>query len=163
MTPWTAAHQASLSSTISWSLLKFMSIESVMLSKQLIQLSPLLLFALNLSQYRGLFQWVGSLHQVAKVWSFIFSNSPSNGYLRLISCKIDWFDLLSVQGTLRSLLQHHSSKVSVLWCLDYTSLCRQCLLFNSLSLSYERMIDDLKLWVAVFQAKWGCEMSFPSK
>ena len=116
VTSWTIARQVPQSSTVSWSLLKFMSIESVMLSKQLIQLSPLLLFALNLSQYRGLFQWVGSLHQVAKVWSFIFSNSPSNGYLRLISCKIDWFDLLSVQGTLKSLIQHHILKSSVLWC-----------------------------------------------
>ena len=116
VTSWTIARQVPQSSTVSWSLLKFMSIESVMLSKQLIQLSPLLLFALNLSQYRGLFQWVGSLHQVAKVWSFIFSNSPSNGYLRLISCKIDWFDLLSVQGTLKSLIQHYILKSSVLWC-----------------------------------------------
>ena len=116
VTSWNIARQVPQSSTVSWSLLKFMSIESVMLSKQLIQLSPLLLFALNLSQYRGLFQWVGSLHQVAKVWSFIFSNSPSNGYLRLISCKIDWFDLLSVQGTLKSLIQHYILKSSVLWC-----------------------------------------------
>ena len=116
VTSWTIARQVPQSSTVSWSLLKFMSIESVMLSKQLIQLSPLLLFALNLSQYWGLFQWVGSLHQVAKVWSFIFSNSPSNGYLRLISCKIDWFDLLSVQGTLKSLIQHYILKSSVLWC-----------------------------------------------
>ena len=116
VTSWTIARQVPQSSTVSWSLLKFMSIESVMLSKQLIQLSPLLLFALNLSQYRGLFQWVGCLHQVAKVWSFIFSNSPSNGYLRLISCKIDWFDLLSVQGTLKSLIQHYILKSSVLWC-----------------------------------------------
>ena len=68
-----------------------------------------------------------------KYCSFSFRISPCNEYSGLISFGFDWFDLLSVQGTLRSLLQHHSSKVSVLWCLDYTSLCRQCLLFIILS------------------------------
>ena len=70
--------------------------------------------AFNLSQHQGLFQWVSSLHQVAKVWSFSFSISPCNEYSGLISFKIYRFDLLAVQGTLKSLLQHHSSKASVL-------------------------------------------------
>ena len=65
-------------------------------------------------QHQGLFQWVSSLHQVAKYWSFSFSTSPSNEYSKLISLRIDWFDLLAVQGTLKSLLQHHSSKASIL-------------------------------------------------
>ena len=75
--------------------------------------SPL---ALNLSQLQGLFQWVCSSHQVAKVLSFSFSISPSYKYSGLISFRIDWFDLLAVQGTLKSLLQYHSSKASVFQC-----------------------------------------------
>ena len=73
--------------------------------------SPL---AFNLSQHQGLFQWVSSSHQVEKDWSFSFSISPSNEYSGLTSFKIDWFDLLAVQGSLKSLLHHHSSKASVL-------------------------------------------------
>ena len=71
--------------------------------------------ALNLSQHQGLFKWASSSHQVAKVWSFRFSISPSNEYSGLISFRIDCLDLLAVQGTLKSLLQHHSSKESILW------------------------------------------------
>ena len=70
--------------------------------------------AFNLSQHQGLFQWVSSSNQVAKYWSFSFSISLSNEYSGLISFRMDWFDLLAVQGTLKSLLQHHSSKASVL-------------------------------------------------
>ena len=98
-TPWTAAHQAPLSFSISWSLLKFMSIDLMMLFHSLPSPSP---FAFNLSQHRGLLQWVGSSHS--------FSISPSNEYLGLISCKTDWLYLLSVQGTLKNLLQHHNLK-----------------------------------------------------
>ena len=72
--------------------------------------------AFKLSQHQGLFQWVDPSHQVAKYWSFSFSISPSNEYLGLISFRMDWLDLLAVQGTLKSLLQHHSSKASVLSC-----------------------------------------------
>ena len=75
--------------------------------------------AFNLSQHRGLFQWVSSLHQVAKYWSFRFSISPSNEYSGLISFRMDWLDLLAVQGTLKSLLQHHSSKPSILRCSTF--------------------------------------------
>ena len=71
--------------------------------------------ALNLSQHQGLFKWVSSLHQVPKYWSFSFSISPSNEYSGLISFRIDRLDLLTVQGTLKSLLQHPSSKASILW------------------------------------------------
>ena len=70
--------------------------------------------ALDLSQHQGLFQWVSSSHQVANYWSFSFSISPSNEYSGPISFRMDWLDLLAVQGTLKSLLQHHSSKVSIL-------------------------------------------------
>ena len=72
--------------------------------------------AFNLSQHQGLFQWVSSSHQMAKYWSFSFSISPSNEYSGLISFRIYWFDLLAIQVTLKSLLQHHSSKASILQC-----------------------------------------------
>ena len=72
--------------------------------------------AFNLSQYQGLFQWVSSSHQVAKILEFRFIISPSNEYSGLISFSIDWFGLLAVQGTPKSLLQHHSSKTLILWC-----------------------------------------------
>ena len=75
--------------------------------------SPL---AFNLSQHQGLFKWVSSLHQVAKYWSFSFNISPSNEYSGLISFRMDWLDLLAVQRTLKSLLQHHSSKASIFMC-----------------------------------------------
>ena len=71
--------------------------------------------AVNLSQEQGLFKWVISSHQVAKYWSFSFNISPSNEYSGLISFRMDWLDLLAVQGTLKSFLQHYSSKASVLW------------------------------------------------
>ena len=80
--------------------------------------SPSLL-ALNLSPDQDLFQWVGSLHQVAKVWRFSLSTSPSNEYSGLTSFRIDWFDLLAVQGTLKSPLQHHNFQVSILLCLAF--------------------------------------------
>ena len=71
--------------------------------------------ALNLSQHQGLFQWVSFLHQLAKYWSFSFSISPSSEYSGLTSFRIDWFDLLAVQVTLNSVLQHHSLKTLILW------------------------------------------------
>ena len=73
-------------------------------------------FTFNLSQHQGLFQWVISSHKVAKYWSFSFSISPSNEHPGLISFRMDWLDLLAVPGTLKSLLQHHSSKASILQC-----------------------------------------------
>ena len=104
MTPWTAAHQAPLSFTTSWSLLKFMSSESVMLSNHLILCYPLLLLPSIFPSIR-LFSNESALHiRWPKYWSF--SISTSNEYSGLISFRIVWFDLLAVQGTLRSLLQH---------------------------------------------------------
>ena len=113
MTPWTAAHQPSLSITNSWSLLKLMSIESVMLSNHLILCRPLLLPSIFPSI--GVFSNESALCiRWPKYWSFSFNISPSNEHPGLISFRMDWLDLLAVQGTLKSLLQHHSSKASVL-------------------------------------------------
>ena len=112
-TPWTRAYQAPLSFTNSQSLFKFMSIESVILSNHPLPFSSP--FAFNLFQHQGLFQWVGSLHQVTKVVMLQLQHQSSNEYSGLISFKIDWFNLLAVQGTLRSLLQHHNLKASILW------------------------------------------------
>ena len=107
--------QASLSFTISRSLLKLMSIELVMPSNYLILCRPLLLPPSILPSIR-VFSNDSALHiRWPKYWSFSFSISPSNDYSGLISFRIDWFDLLEVQGTLKSLLQHHSSKASILW------------------------------------------------
>ena len=111
-TPRTAASQASLSITNSWGLLKLMSIEVVMLSNHLILCHPLFLLSSIFSSIR-VFSNELILHmRRTKYWSF--SISPSNEYSGLTSFKIDWFDLLAVQGTLKSLLQHHSSKASIL-------------------------------------------------
>ena len=112
-TPWTAAWQASMSITNSQSLLKLISIESWCHPTSHPLLSPSRP-AFNLSQHQGLFHWVSSLHQVAKVLEFQLQISPSNEYSRLTSLRRDWFYLLAVQGTLKSLLQHHSSKASIL-------------------------------------------------
>ena len=111
-TPWTAAGQAFLSFFVSWGLLKFMSIESVVPSPS--HLLPLPLFAFSLSQHRSLFQWISSSIRWLKHWRFNFNISPPNEYLELISFRIDWFDLFAVQGTLKSLLQHHNSEASIL-------------------------------------------------
>ena len=114
MTPWTAAGQASLSITNSWSLLKLISIESVMTSNHLILCRPLLLLPSIFPSIR-VFSNESALHiRWRKYWSFSLSISPSNEYSGLISFRMDWLDLLAVQGTLKSLLQHHSSKASIL-------------------------------------------------
>ena len=114
ITPWTAAHQASLSITKSWSLLKVVSIESVMPSNHLILCRPLLLLPSIFPSIR-VFSNQSVLHiRWPKYWSFSFSISPSNEYSGLVSFRMDWFDLLAVQETLKSLLQHHSSKASIL-------------------------------------------------
>ena len=112
-TPRTAACQASLSFTISWSLLKLTSIESVMPSNHLILCHPLLLPSIFPS-IRVFSNELAVCIRQPKSWSFIISISPSSEYSGLISFRIDWFDLLAVQGTLTSLLQHHSSKASIL-------------------------------------------------
>ena len=116
MTPWAAPHQASLSITNSWSLFKLMSTESVMPSNHLILCHPLLLPPSIFPSIR-----VFSNESILRIrwpkdWSFSFSISPSNEYSVLISFRMDWLDFLAVQGTLKNLLQHHSSKVSILQC-----------------------------------------------
>ena len=112
MTQWTTAHQAPLSSRISWSSLKFMSIELGMLSNHLILCCPLFLLSSIFPSIR-----ISSNESVlhirwSKYWSFSFNISPSNEYSGLISFRMDWLDLLAIQGTLKSLLQHDSSKAS---------------------------------------------------
>ena len=107
-TPWTAAHQASLSFTVSRNLLKLMSIIQ---SSHSLLLLPSIVPRIRVfsSESAVCLRW-------PKYWSFSFSISPSNEYSRLISFRVDWFDLLVVQGTLKSLLQHHDLKASILWC-----------------------------------------------
>ena len=113
---WTAAHQISLSITNSWSLLKLMSIALVMSSNHLILSHPLLLLPSIFPNIRVFFSNESALCiRWPKYWSFSFSISPSKEYSRLISFMIDWLDLLAVQGTFKSFLQHHSSKASILW------------------------------------------------
>ena len=114
-TPWTAARQAPLSITNSQSLLRLMSIEAVMPSNHLILCHPLFLLPLIFPSIR-VFSSASVLHiRRPKYWSFSFSISSSNENSGLISLRIDWLDLLAVQGTLKSLLQHHSSEASILW------------------------------------------------
>ena len=118
-TSWTAVYQASLSITNSWSLLKLMSIELVMPSNRLILCRPLLLLPSVFPNIR-----VFSNESVLRIrwpqyWSFSFSITPSNEYSGLISFRMDWLDLLAVQGTLKSLLQHYSSEASILRCSTF--------------------------------------------
>ena len=116
LTSWTAACQASLSITISQSLFKLTSVELVMPSNYLILCHPLLLLPSIFPSIR-VFSNELALHiRWPNYWNFSFSISPSNEYSGLISFRIDWFDILAVQGTLKSLLQHHSSKASILRC-----------------------------------------------
>ena len=129
-TPWTAARQASLSITNSQSLLKLMSIELGMPSSHLILCRPLLLLTPIPPSIR-VFSSESTLHtRWPKYWSFSFSISPSNEHSGLISFRMDWLDFLSVQGTLKSLLQHHSSKASI----------PQCSAFFTVQLSHPYMM-----------------------
>ena len=116
MTPWTVARQASLSITNSQSLLKLMSIQSVMPSNHLILRHLLLLLALIFPSIRVFSNESFLCIRWPKDWRFSLSICPSNEYSGAISFRMDWLDLLAVQGTLKSLLQHHSSKVSILQC-----------------------------------------------
>ena len=115
VSPWIASRQISLSFTISQSLLQLMSVESVMPSNHLILCHPLPLLPSTFLSIR-VFSSESALHiRWPKYWNFSFSISPSNEYLELISFRVDWFELLAVQGTLKNLLQHNSSKASVVW------------------------------------------------
>ena len=113
--PWTAAHQATLSITNTRSLLKLMSIESVMASNHLILCHPLLLLPSILPSIRVFYNESVLCITWPKYWSISFNISPADEYSGLISFRMDWLDLLAVQGTLKSLLQHYSSKASILW------------------------------------------------
>ena len=113
-TPWTAARQASPSFTISYSLLRLMSIESEMPSNHLVLCHPLILLSSVFPSIRVFSNESALPIRWPNYWSFSFSISPSNEYSGLISFSIDWLDLLAVQGTLKNLLQHHNSKASIL-------------------------------------------------
>ena len=114
-TTWTTAHQASLSITNSWNLLKLLSIQPVMPSNHLILCSPLLLLPSVFPSIRVFSNESVLCIRWPKYWSFSFSISPSNEFSGLISFRMDWLDLLAVQGALKSLFQHNSSKASILW------------------------------------------------
>ena len=152
-TLWTAASQASLSITNSQSLLKLMSIESVMLSNHLVLCRPLLLLSLIFPTIR-VFSNESVLHiRWPNYWSFSFSISPSNEYSGLISFRIDWFNLLAVQGTLKSLLQHHSSKASILQCSAFfiVQLSHPCMITGktialTLQTFVSKVISLLLIW-----------------
>ena len=145
MTPWTAAPQASLFITNSQSLLKLMSM--MMPSNLLILCHPLLLLPSIFPSIRVFSSESVLCIRWPKYWSFSFSISPSNEYSGLISFRIDWLDLLAVRGTLKSLLQHHSSKASILWCSA----------FLMVQLSQKRKLDTK--WIrdtkGTFHAKMG--------
>ena len=131
VTPWTAAPQSSLSITNSWSLLRLMSIELVMPPNHVILCCHLLLLSSIFPSIRVFSNESVLRIRWPKYWSFLFSISPSNEYSGLISFRIDWFDLLAVQGTRKSLLQYHSSKASVL----------RCSAFSVVQLSHPYMTD----------------------
>ena len=116
VTPWTAARQASLSITNFWNLLKLMSIQSVMPSNHLILCCPLFLLPSIFPSIKVFSNESALRIRWPKYWSFSFSISPSNEHSELISFRMDWLDLLAVQGTLKSLLQQNSSKASILRC-----------------------------------------------
>ena len=115
MIPWTTAHQASQSFTVSGSLLKLMSVKLIRPSNHLILYCPLFLLPSVLPMFRIFSNELALWIRWPKYWSFSFSNSPSNEYWGWVSFRIDWFDLLAVQGTLGNLLQHHCLKASILW------------------------------------------------
>ena len=144
-TPWTAARQASLPFTISWSLLKHMSIELVMPSKHLILCRPLLLPSI-FPRIRVFSNELTSCIRWPKYWSFSVSISPSNEYSGFISFRVDWFDLLAVLGTLKSLLQHHNLKYQFfgaqpsLWSNSHIHTC---------------LLEKTELWLyGPLSAKW---------
>ena len=147
-TQWTAACQASLSFTISQSLLKLMSIESVMPSNHIIFCHPLLL--LSIFPTIRVFSNESTLRiRWPKYWSFSFSISPSSEYSGLISFRMDWLDLLAVQGTPKSLLQHHSSKASVL----------RCSAFFTVQLSHPYMTTGKTIALTIMDLCWQSNVS----
>ena len=147
--PWSAACQASLSFTISWNLLKFMSIKSMRPSNYFILCHPLLLPSIFPS-IRVFLNELALCIRGPKYWSF--SISPLNEYSWLISSSIDWFDLLAVQGTLKSLLQHHSSKASILRCSAFfmVQLSHPCMTTGkSITLTMRTLVGKVRLTTAI--------------
>ena len=153
--PWTAAHQASLSITISWSLLIIMSIESVMPSSHLILCHPLLLPPSILPQIRVFSNELTLLIRWPKYWNFSFSISPSNEYSGLISFRIDWFELLTVQGNFKSLLQHYSS-------VQKHQFCAQSSLWSNSHICDWLLEKHLFLLYWLCQSLWQWEIRKPS-
>ena len=143
--PWTAAHQASLSGTNSWSLLKFMSIESVMPSNHLILCHPLLLLLSIFPSIRVFSNESVLCIRWPKYWGFGFNISPSNEDSGLVSFRMDWLDLLPVQGTLKSLLQYHSPKASILWCSAFfiVQLSHPYMTTKTISLTRQTFVGKL--------------------
>ena len=133
--PWTAAHQAYFSFTVSQSLFKLMSIEQEMPSNHLVLCHPLLLLPLILPSIRVFSSESAFRIRWPKYWSF--SIRPSNEYSGLVSFRIDWFDFLAIQGTLKSFLQHHNSKPSILWWSAFFMV--------QLSHPYTLLLENLKL------------------
>ena len=154
VTPWTSAHQASLSLTISWSFLKLMSIESVMPSNHLILCCLLLLLRSIFPSIRVFSNESALLIRWPRYQSFSFSISPFDEYSGLVSFRINWFGLLAVQGTLKSFFQHHSLKASILW---HSA-------FFMVHLSHPYMITrktiTLTIWT-LFMNKWIHETFIP--
>ena len=148
VTPWTATRQASLSITSSWSLLKLMSIEFVMPSNYLVLCCPLFLLPSIFPSIRAFSNESVLRIRWSKYWSFSVSISPSNEYSGLVSFRMDWLDLLAVQGTLKSLLQHHSSKASIF----------QCSVFFMVQLSHAYMTTGktIALTIQTFVGKVMC-------
>ena len=170
VTPWNAASQAPLSSTISWNLFKLMSIESVMLSNHLILCHPLLLLSSIFPSIRvfssewGLFHWVGSLHQVPKVLDLQLQHQFFQWYSGLMSLKTDWFDILAVQESLKSLLQHHSLKASILWYSAFfmVQLSHPCMATRkTIALTMQTFVG--KVMPLLFNALSSFSYSFPTK
>ena len=153
-TPWIAVHQASLSITNSWSSLRLMSIESVMPSSHLILYRPLLLLPPIPPSIRVFSNESILRMRWPKYWSFSFSIIPSKEILGLISFRMDWLDLLAVQGTLESLLQHHSSKASILRCSAFFTWVRDRLFFPRLHLSH---VVNLSFSLGEWILKWKAD------
>ena len=152
-TPWTAACQAPLPSAVSWSLLEVMSTELVMLSSHLILCLLLLLLSSVFPSIR-VFSSESALHiRWPKYWSFSFSISPSNEYAGLISFRIDWLDLLAVQETLNSLLQHHNSKASVLSLLYGSTLISVCDYWKKHCINYTFVSKVMSKFVIAFHPR----------
>ena len=142
VTPWTSACQSSQPITSSWSLLKLMSIELVMPSNHLILCHPLL-FLLSIFPSIRVFSNESALIRWPKYWSC--SIGPSNEYSGLISFRIDWFALLAIQGTFKSLFQHHSSKPSILWCSPFSTVQLLTVCFEEAVLLYDDVSNCYKL------------------